>query len=130
MPNNANFDTNKVKRAMREWSRGRLDVAGQFVTGIIQLGTPVKFGFLREANGYKVLRYNHLRVFNSSDYAPFVELGTGKFSTSPGSRKTPWVYKSKRGYFWTEGQRPNPFFRTGFNNSKQGVKLILGGSAV
>jgi hypothetical protein len=52
-----------------------------------------------------------LLVGTKVQYAPYVEYGTGKFAehpTIPG-RSTPWVYRTRKGFFYTEGQRAQPF---------------------
>ena len=116
----------RVKREMRMQTRELLDVVGVYTVGVIQVNTPVDLGFLRQSNGHRLVNYRHLRIFNNAEYAPFIELGTGIHSTQPGGRTTPWVYKSRRGYFWTQGQRPNPFFRTGFKQAHSGIKQIMG----
>lgn len=58
-------------------------------------------------------------VAASARYAPYVEYGTGLFAKDGNGRKTPWVYKNRKGQFiWTRGNKPNPFMGRAFTIKK------------
>ena len=49
-------------------------------------------------------------IGSSVFYAPYVELGTGKYY--PGGRPTPWVYQDAQGnWHLTHGQRAQPYLK-------------------
>ena len=59
------------------------------------------------------------------EYAPYVEMGTGKFAES-GGRQTPWVYKDDQGHWHrTEGQKPKPFLKPSAENHSEEYREIL-----
>jgi len=74
-----------------------------------------------------------IRVGSALKYAPYVEYGTGKFAKNGSGRKTPWVYKNRKGDFiWTRGQKPKPYLHPAaeadrkdyINDMKQVLKNI------
>lgn len=49
-------------------------------------------------------------VGTNKEYAPYVEYGTGLFSTKGSGRKTPWSYQDAEGnWHTTTGQAPQPY---------------------
>lgn len=49
-------------------------------------------------------------IGSNSEYAAYVELGTGKYY--PGGRQTPWVYQDAKGrWHLTHGQRAQPYLK-------------------
>lgn len=65
------------------------------------------------------------------EYGPYVEFGTGIYSTLGMGRQTPWVYKSKYGFKYTQGQQPQPFmfpaYNMEINNVINNIFNMLGG---
>ncbi len=59
-------------------------------------------------------------------YAKYIEKGTGIFATGGQGRKTPWVYKTNKGFFLTtRGARARPFLRPALNRkSKPSIRNI------
>lgn len=63
-------------------------------------------------------------------YSPYLEFGTGKYSTM-GGRSTGWVYnvsdpKSKwYGTHYTEGMRPKKTMQTAYKNQKANIENII-----
>ncbi len=49
-----------------------------------------------------------------TEYAPYVEYGTGIYSSLGVGRQTPWVYPYKNGFRWTQGQQPQPYMMPAF----------------
>ena len=51
-------------------------------------------------------------VGTNVEYAPYVEIGTGIYSTQGGGRQTPWVYQDANGeWHRTSGSKPQPFMK-------------------
>lgn len=48
-------------------------------------------------------------VFSNAEYAPYVEIGTGIYSSKGSGRKTPWRYEGRDGWVTTRGNEPQPF---------------------
>lgn len=48
-------------------------------------------------------------VFSNAEYAPYVEVGTGIYSSKGNGRKTPWRYEGSHGWVTTEGNEAQPF---------------------
>ena len=72
---------------------------------------PVDTGDLRNSIGHKVDESNKkVYIGTNKEYAPYVELGTGKYAT--GGRKDPWAYQDGNGnWHMTNGQRAQPFLK-------------------
>jgi len=55
-----------------------------------------------------------------TDYAPYIEYGTGEYAEGGGGRKGGWVYKGPYGFRFTLGMKPQPFVRpSAFGNNKK-----------
>lgn len=48
-------------------------------------------------------------IFSNAEYAPYVEVGTGIYSSKGNGRKTPWRYEGSHGWVTTSGNEPQPF---------------------
>lgn len=58
------------------------------------------------------------------EYAPYVELGTGKYY--PGGRPTPWVYQDKQGnWHYTAGQRAQPYVKPAVADHAQEYRDVI-----
>lgn len=57
----------------------------------------------------------------NTEYAPYVEYGTGIYSSFGTGRQTPWVYPYKDGFRWTQGQQPQPFMYPAWMNTKDKI---------
>lgn len=58
------------------------------------------------------------------EYAPYVELGTGKYY--PGGRPTPWVYQDEKGdWHWTKGNEAEPFIKPAVADHAQTYRNII-----
>lgn len=65
------------------------------------------------------------RAGENVEYAPYVEFGTGIHAEGGKGRKTPWVYKTKRGWFFTHGNVPQPYMRPAYEkNYKQIIAMF------
>lgn len=62
-------------------------------------------------------------VGTNKEYAPYVEMGTGLFSTNKDGRHTPWVYKDAKGNEHVcIGQKPQPFLQPALQENIDTIK--------
>ena len=72
---------------------------------------PVDSGQLRQSITHQV-DGTRGEVGTNVEYAPYVEIGTGIYSTQGGGRQTPWVYQDANGeWHRTSGSKPQPFMK-------------------
>lgn len=66
-------------------------------------------------------------VFNTMEYAPYVEFGTGLFAENGGRTDVPWAYEDEETgeLIWTCGSHPQPFLRPALNENREEIKRIL-----
>ena len=71
---------------------------------------PVDDGLLRANITHRVM-FNIAVIGANTEYAPYVELGTGLFAVNrDGKKDVPWVYQDAKGdWHTTSGQHPQPF---------------------
>lgn len=64
-------------------------------------------------------------IGTNTEYAPYVELGTGIYAES-GGRPTPWVYQDDNGnWHWTRGNRAQPFLKPAVADHAQTYRNII-----
>jgi len=86
---------------------------------------PAPTGNLRSSITYKVTGKEG-RVGTNTDYAPYVEFGTGVYAEGGGGRQTPWVYKHpKYGFIWTKGNQARPFLRPAIDENRGRILDIM-----
>lgn len=88
--------------------------------------TPVNTGNLRNSISNKVVEGEQsVYIGTNAEYAPYVELGTGKYATG-GGRPDPWVYQDSNGnWHHTHGQRAQPYLKPAVANHKQTYQNII-----
>lgn len=65
-------------------------------------------------------------VFTPSEYAPYVEYGTGLYAEGGGRSDVPWHYQDDEGnWHTTSGQHPHPFMRPALDENREKVTKIL-----
>ena len=84
---------------------------------------PVDDGQLRQSITFQVDTKKLEGVIGSNvEYAPYVEVGTGIFSTKGNGRKTPWRYKDAKGdWHTTRGMKAQPFLEPAADETKQEI---------
>lgn len=60
-------------------------------------------------------------IFSNLEYAPYVEIGTGIYSSKGNGRKTPWKYEGSHGWVTTEGNEPQPFLEPAAQENKSEI---------
>ena len=102
-----NISSNVLPDAIRR----ALEQSCLIVEGDAKTKCPVDSGQLRQSINHKV-EDNAGWVSTNVEYAPYVEIGTGIYSSEGGGRQTPWVYKDAKGeWHRTSGSRPQPFMK-------------------
>lgn len=88
---------------------------------------PVDTGNLRNSITHTTENNNRTVVICSSvTYAPFIELGTGKYAEGGGGRQTPWSYQDSNGnWHTTSGMPPRPYLRPAIENHKDEYRHVL-----
>ena len=73
-------------------------------------------------------------VYSPFEYAPYVEYGTGLFSSHPkgGRKDVPWVYKDEKTgeFISTYGQHPHPFMIPALEENRDNIIEIIKGGLI
>ena len=102
---------NIASNVLPEAIRKALEQSCLIVEGDAKVRCPVDSGQLRQSINHKVEDRTG-QVSTNVEYAPYVEIGTGIYSTEGGGRQTPWVYQDAKGQWHrTSGGKPQPFMK-------------------
>lgn len=91
---------------------------------------PTGDGQLRQSITHEVDKEKYEGIIGTNvEYAPYVEIGTGIYSSEGTGRQTPWCYKNeKTGEFhWTRGQNPRPFLQPALESNKDKINKCFEG---
>ena len=90
-----------------------LERCGEQAEGYAKDLAPVDTGNLRNSISHKVDPDEPAAyVGTDTEYAPYVEFGTGIYAEGGGGRPTPWVYQGDEGnWHWTAGNKAQPFLK-------------------
>lgn len=104
-----------------------LEKCGLTAEGFAKQLCPVDTGNLRNSITHQVdLGEPAAYIGSNSEYAAYVELGTGKYV--PGGRPTPWVYQDAHGnWHLTHGQRAQPYLKPAVADHLSTYKSIIEG---
>lgn len=102
-----------------------LERCGMQAEGYAKDLTPVDTGNLRNSITHKLEPDGKaVQIGTNVEYAPYVELGTGKYAE--GGRKDPWVYQDDEGrWHHTNGQRAQPYLKPAVADHKQTYRNII-----
>ena len=79
---------------------------------------PVADGQLRQSINHTV-EGTKGEVGTSVEYAPYVEVGTGIYSTEGNGRQTPWTYQDAKGeWHTTSGMHAQPFLKPALEENR------------
>lgn len=89
-----------------------LEKCGLAAEGYAKKMCPVDTGNLRNSITHKIDDDEPAATIGTnSEYAPYIELGTGKHAER-GGRPTPWIYKDAKGnWHYTHGNKAQPFLK-------------------
>ena len=87
---------------------------------------PVNTGNLRSSITHTV-ENNVGTVGTNVEYAPYIEFGTGLFSSQgDGRQDVPWRYQDAEGnWHTTSGQNPQPFLEPALNENRTKIQRIF-----
>lgn len=115
--------SDEVIAALQEAAERSLEKCGIVAEGYAKKLCPVDTGNLRNSITHEVSG-NSAYIGTNAEYAPYVELGTGKYYT--GGRPTPWKYQDAKGnWHWTQGNPAQPFLKPAVADHKQTYKKII-----
>lgn len=102
-----------------------LEKCGLTADAYAKMLCPVDTGNLKNSITHKVQPEEQAAyVGTNSEYAAYVELGTGKYY--PGGRPTPWSYQDAKGnWHLTNGQRAKPYLKPAVADHVQQYKKII-----
>lgn len=79
---------------------------------------PVESGQLRQSITHQVENKKG-QVGTNVEYAPYIEIGTGIYSTQGNGRQTPWKYKDAKGeWHVTKGSKAKPFLKPALEQNR------------
>lgn len=82
---------------------------------------PVGTGELRNSITHEVEGTEAI-VGTNTEYAPYVEFGTGIFSSMGDGRQTPWSYQDVEGHWHTTiGQQPQPYLNPALDENRSKI---------
>ena len=118
-----NFDA--VKSAVDDAILRTLERWGQQGEGYAKDLCPVDTGNLRNSITHRVNdRENAVYIGSNSEYAAYVELGTGIYYE--GGRQDPWVYQDEEGrWHRTNGQEAQPYLKPAVADHTQTYRNII-----
>jgi len=104
------------------------------IEGDAKVNCPVDEGRLRSSITHEIV--NDLaghqlsaRVGTNVFYAPYIEFGTGIYAKDGTGRKTPWVYRDRRGVMhFTRGIRPRAFLANAFSKNIGRIQTMITGA--
>lgn len=86
---------------------------------------PVDEGQLRQSITHEVDGKNGY-VGTNTTYAPYVEIGTGIFSSKGTGRQLPWSFEDAKGnWHTTVGQKPQPFLKPALEKNRSKIVKLL-----
>lgn len=91
---------------------------------------PVDTGELRMSITHEIEETSEKRttgaVGTNLEYAPYVEFGTGIFSSLGNGRQDRWSYKDAKGeWHSTIGQQPQPYLHPALDDNREEVKKLI-----
>ena len=113
----------EVRQEISESLLRALETCGIQCESYAAMLCPVDTGALRNSITHQV-DDNDVLIGSNLEYAPYVELGTGKYY--PGGRPTPWVYQDAHGnWHYTHGNRAQPYLKPAVADHASQYRSIL-----
>lgn len=119
-----------IERGLDEALAAALEKACLIVEADAKEACPTGDGQLRQSITHEVDKEKMEGVIGTSvEYAPYVEIGTGIYSSEGTGRKTPWCYKDEKTdkFYWTRGQNPRPFLQPALDKNKDKINKCFEG---
>lgn len=118
-------NSEEVKSELEAAVLRALTRCGLQAEGYAKEKVPVDTGNLRNSISNKVVDGEQsVYVGTNNEYAAYVELGTGKYTS--GGRPDPWVYQDSNGnWHHTHGQRAQPYLKPAVADHKGTYQNII-----
>ena len=122
-------NSGKILDEFRDATLRALEKCGLTAEAYAKKLCPVDTGSLRNSISHTVDDGEPAAyVGTNSEYAPYVELGTGIYAEGGGGRPTPWVYQDAKGdWHMTHGQRAQPYLKPAVADHAQQYRDIIEG---
>lgn len=120
-----------VKKQLLQVSQSAMEAACLIVEGAAKANAPVgTSGELRDKIDHVVKQSGGIitgQIGSPTDYAMYVEYGTGEFAENGAGRKGGWSYQTPDGeWHHTDGMQPQPFLRPAFRENKANIENVIG----
>ena len=116
----------EVLKATSEQLARAAEIIGGMAESYAKELCPVDTGNLRNSITHTTENNDHTVVIATAvKYAPYIELGTGKYAEGGGGRQTPWRYHDRKGWHTTSGMPPRPYLRPAIEKHKDEYKEVL-----
>lgn len=106
-----------LKQELPQAIEKALEKACLIVENSAKQNCPVDSGQLRQSINHQI-EGSVGEIGTNVEYAPYVEIGTGIYSTQGSGRQTPWKYKDAKGqWHTTKGMKAQPFLKPALENN-------------
>jgi HK97 gp10 family phage protein len=125
------WDNEKAKRLVRQFLEDKMEVACELLETDMKEKTSsepvVDTGNFLNSFNHKVISEPEKVVgiiYNTAEYAPYIEFGTGEFAESGEGRKGGWVYLDPKTneFRFTKGMKPRPIMRSALHENKEKLR--------
>lgn len=109
---------------------GALDKTCIFIEGEAKKKVPVRDGNLRNSITHVVKMEEFTGYVGTNvPYAPYVEIGTGIYSSRGDGRQTPWVYFDEKlgKKVFTRGSHPHPYLKPAMDENLSAIERYFEG---
>jgi HK97 gp10 family phage protein len=136
MDSNAAQIAKKMEKLFDTGGEGRTALLGALekacigVEGAAKRKAPVRTSNLRNSIKHDVVEAEMTGYVGTSvPYAPYVEIGTGIYSSQGDGRKTPWIYTDPEtgDKIFTRGSHPHPFLKPALDENKSAIEKCFEG---
>lgn len=124
-------NSDAVKKQLLQVSETAMEAACLIVEASAKANAPVgTSGELRDKIDHRITNKGGIitgQIGSPTDYAPYVEYGTGEFAENGAGRKGGWSYQTPDGeWHHTDGMQPQPFLRPAFRENKANIENVIG----
>lgn len=129
------FDSEEVRGNLDKFANSTLDAevndginkACQILLASAIENCPIDSGQLKGSLTMDVDEVKHKGTVGTNvEYAPYVEIGTGVYSSQGTGRQDAWVYKDAKGNFHkTKGTRPQPFLKPALEENREKIIEVV-----
>lgn len=116
----------EVQQATQQAIERALEICGGMCESYAKDNAPVDTGNLRNSITHAVNdSENEVYIGTNTEYAPYIEYGTGIYAEQ-GGRRTPWFYEDDKGKgHFTHGSKPTHFLKKALNDHKAEYQEVI-----